>query len=872
MLFAKLNADATARILEKLNRVRSIEGSGDRLDLPRPNFFVPASASLTFDWARKTIYPFQGADDTDQEIQQKNVRIMFSLFLDSTAVDNDGQNGWSVEDLSLMVQLAGFHRRFWYLTSTDYVTNGSESPSWSIFSDVACSAVKQQASQFGPMTAFKLDKFGRSPFHYAAEHRLLEMVSTMLQFSSDPFHEIVPACGSSDADSYPISPLALAVYSGNKAMVDMMLSSGRLNTPDVSDQPKLLPPRVARTAVEAGNFDILKSIVEFGTDINEADDRGQLLLCTATRRMPHACGFLLKHGANVNLVEPSSGRTAFCLASIRGDTSLVQLLLEYGADPNIPDSRGWLPIEHAAYRGYFKILLPLGSMDGYDASANMAGAGPIATAPIAQTDRSASSHIPWIHDSGDISSRNCVWIRLGNNDATKPLKGLHLHDPRSSKEALSPADEVLYTISVSVQGDLQTRREWTLPILESSVNKPWLFYANSIDDLRLLWQLFTYSAEEPNERKLVGSGIALMGSLNRGSRQNRESVVRDTTVPLLAPETSSYVGSITFTYFWSKPHPTPTPLREPRYWEFGNGIGGHRGSGKNMIGNKKLQIGENTAQSFSTAISHGASFLEFDVQLTKDLVPVVYHDFLISETGTDSTMHTLTYEQLKHISSTQGPQPPRGSRSNSLETADRGHLDAFRERMNYTHFNKINGFKANTRGSFIHEETCSLEEVLHQVPASVPLNIELKYPMLFETEEWDMELLAIKTDIFVDTILDKVYEHAEGRTIVFSSFNPEICIALSTKQRTFPVFFISKTAAPRGEVRSSCIQQAVHFAKSWGLRGVVVECTPFVNCPRLLEYVKSAGLAVMTFGLGNSDKSKVKVPFHSDARLTKADS
>ena len=618
MLFAKLNADATARILEKLNRVRSIEGSGDRLDLPHLNFFVPASASLTFDWARKTISPLQGADDTAQETHQGKVGSIFSLFLGSTAVDNDGQDGWSAGDLSLMVQLAGFQRRCWYLTTTDSVTNGSETASWSTFSAVACSAVKQQASQFGPMTLFKLDKFGRSPFHYAAEHGLLELVSAMLQLSYDPLREIIPGWDSSDADDYPISPLALAVCSGNKAMVDMMLSSGRPNKPDVSDPPKLLPSCVAQTAVEAESFDILKSILEFGIDINETDDRGQLVLCTATRRMPDACELLLKYGANANLVEPSSGRTAFCLASIRGDTSLVQLFLMYGADPNIPDSRGWLPIEHAAYRGYFKILLPLGSMDGYDATANMAGAGPIATAPIVQTDRSASSHIPWIHDSGEILSRNCVWIRLGNNDATKPLKGLHLHNPRSSKEALSPADEVLYTISVSVQGDLQTRREWTLPILESSVNKPWLFHADSIDDLRLLCQLFKYSAEEPNERKLVGSGIALMGTLNRGSRQNRESVVRDTTIPLLEPETSSYVGSITFTYFWSKPHPTPTPLREPRYWEFGNGIGGHRGSGKNMIGNKKLQIGENTAQSFSTAISHGASFLEFDVQLTKD--------------------------------------------------------------------------------------------------------------------------------------------------------------------------------------------------------------------------------------------------------------
>ena len=122
-----------------------------------------------------------------------------------------------------------------------------------------------------------------------------------------------------------------------------------------------------------------------------------------------------------------------------------------------------------------------------------------------------------------------------------------------------------------------------------------------------------------------------------------------------------------------------------------------------------------------------------------------------------------------------------------------------------------------------------------------------------------MELLAIKTDIFVDTILDKVYEHADGRKIVFSSFSPEICIALSTKQRSYPVFFLSKTFAPKGEVRSCCIQQAVHFAKSWGLPGIVIECTPAIKCPRLIPYIKSAGLACTSFGMLNSEPVYAKV-------------
>lgn len=38
--------------------------------------------------------------------------------------------------------------------------------------------------------------------------------------------------------------------------------------------------------------------------------------------------------------------------------------------------------------------------------------------------------------------------------------------------------------------------------------------------------------------------------------------------------------------------------------------------------------------------------VQFDVQLTKDHVPVLYHDFLVGETGIDAPVHTLTLEQV----------------------------------------------------------------------------------------------------------------------------------------------------------------------------------------------------------------------------------
>ncbi|WAR31646.1 GPCP2-like protein [Mya arenaria] len=40
-------------------------------------------------------------------------------------------------------------------------------------------------------------------------------------------------------------------------------------------------------------------------------------------------------------------------------------------------------------------------------------------------------------------------------------------------------------------------------------------------------------------------------------------------------------------------------------------------------------VQENTIRSFQTAANHGADFVEFDVHLTKDEIPIIYHDFKV---------------------------------------------------------------------------------------------------------------------------------------------------------------------------------------------------------------------------------------------------
>lgn len=96
-----------------------------------------------------------------------------------------------------------------------------------------------------------------------------------------------------------------------------------------------------------------------------------------------------------------------------------------------------------------------------------------------------------------------------------------------------------------------------------------------------------------------------------------------------------------------------------RYWNHKwTGLDvGHRGSGTSFKANDSV-IRENTITSLKNAAEHGADMVEFDVQLSKDLVPVVYHDFMIYVSLMSKMqehdylalpMRELTLHQLKNL-------------------------------------------------------------------------------------------------------------------------------------------------------------------------------------------------------------------------------
>lgn len=123
-----------------------------------------------------------------------------------------------------------------------------------------------------------------------------------------------------------------------------------------------------------------------------------------------------------------------------------------------------------------------------------------------------------------------------------------------------------------------------------------------------------------------------------------------------------------------------------------------------------------------------------------------------------------------------------------------------------------------------------------------------------------MDTYAIEFNLLIDTILTTVFTYASTRPIVFSSFSPEACICLQLKQNTYPVYFLTESGhIDAGDVGARSVQEAMHFARAWGLSGTVQRADPLISSPKLVQYCKQGGMQVATFGFGNDDPQNAKV-------------
>lgn len=764
------------------------------------------------------------------------------------------------------------------------------------------------------------DALARFPIHYAAQYGCTE-VCEILQLCMSEWG-LLNTLGGIDSASWQDkdghAPIHLAVL-GNHSLCARALLRCPSDNPGAMDAQGSQTGYVLAIATKADSRDLLQLLLEAGANPNWTDESGETALHVAAR-FGHCecCQILIDGGAKVEVTEYAYGWTPLHVAAVDGHLDLVKLLVKAGATVLRPDSSGWYPKEHAALRGHLRVAHYLDSLMEHSKSSDalVQEIPPATTTSSSSLEDRRSKVVPSLAAPTTeplktfghqyLKDQALVLVSLGTMDMRKKLDAVELdHIPVASAHA-TYLDTAL-SLVVSASGATGPPTTINLPVHENISTDPIAFYTSDPKNVRLFFDVVpTYAAGDSSKNK-VARAVALLNSVRRnmGSLHGeRSSLVGDVSVPLLEIRDLEIVGIVHFNFLVVTPfkHPKMEVTSQHTYWKKSISsttepmVIGHRGLGKNLAGSKSLQLGENTVESFIAAANLGANYVEFDVQLTKDHVPVIYHDFFVAETGIDAPVHTVTLEQFMHMSDAavgsqlNGPATQEGPgsiyskaqkirrtnspgpRSRSFSSGIPGTSESpspADERMKHTRAFKTKGFKANSRGNFIQAPFATLEQLFEQVPEETGFNIECKYPMLHESQEHEMDAYAVELNSFVDSVLGVVYGKMGSRHVIFSSFNPDICLLLSFKQPSIPVLFLTDGTSDDadtkiGDIRASSLQEAIRFANRWNLLGVVSHAEPLVLAPRLVKAVKSVGLMCVSYGVLNNDSKMVQVSMLHD--------
>ncbi|XP_071820202.1 glycerophosphocholine phosphodiesterase GPCPD1-like [Apostichopus japonicus] len=278
---------------------------------------------------------------------------------------------------------------------------------------------------------------------------------------------------------------------------------------------------------------------------------------------------------------------------------------------------------------------------------------------------------------------------------------------------------------------------------------------------------------------------------------------------------------------------------------------GHRGMGRNkrdksLLSEHKAQgsalFPENTVAAFKQAHKLSVPMVEFDVHVTKDGVPVIFHDFDtdlgIEEdvSGKVLDLTTVHINSMKHkqIEVLRNLQPcVQGSTSSDWKCS----------------------FLEPGEISVDHRPLPTVQEALESVNEDLAFHIEVKYPM---TDEYgNQESEAGNRSHLLDSLLDVVYKYASKRRIVFSAFDPDLCIMLRMKQHRYPVLLANygqtaKYASYRG-VRCSSAKIGVCLAIAENLQGLNGHSDDYVAEPWLISSIHDNGLILCVWGEENNE-------------------
>jgi len=365
-------------------------------------------------------------------------------------------------------------------------------------------------------------------------------------------------------------------------------------------------------------------------------------------------------------------------------------------------------------------------------------------------------------------------------------------------------------------------------------------FSVAVEYLGFRIEVYKPHVEEP---KLIAIGHALPSTM--------PSSFGKSSVPLLF-KTGTPVGKIYFDYLFIRPARVPHPpfkmdISYIKHWKKRSTLEvGHRGMGNSYT--KFAAARENTLHSLNSAAKNGADYVEFDVQLTKDKIPVIFHDFHVMVSvakrfETEKDEYQLAVKDLK------------------LEQLRLLYLDHVKHSSSQTMPEQVTKVTGHHDEAEEYRPFPTLVEALTNVSKDVGFNVEIKFPMVQIDGVNECENYFEHNE-FVDAILKDVFTHASTRRIVFSSFDPDVCMMIAAKQNKYPVLFLCCGADTRHltyqDPRTRTSLTAVDFAAGCGIIGVNFHSQDVLRDPSPIIKSKQLGLISFVWGDELNDKQNVE--------------
>ncbi|CAI4224742.1 unnamed protein product [Auanema sp. JU1783] len=362
-------------------------------------------------------------------------------------------------------------------------------------------------------------------------------------------------------------------------------------------------------------------------------------------------------------------------------------------------------------------------------------------------------------------------------------------------------------------------------------NKDYLVFKThsvAVDFLAFYVEVFS------EEQKRIGACYALPGSLSDSFGATQLPFINSSGRP---------IGQISIEYLFVRSLQKTVPYQTmeksfSRYWKKRTTLEvGHRGAGSSYT--KLAMTRENTVQSLNTAAKNGADFVEFDVQLTKDKVAVIYHDF-----------HVLVSVAKRGVNSSRMDE--------GVDYHEIAIKDLKLNQLKLLNLDHVSKREANSRTEIEEKDEGddlkpfpTLVETLNKVDKDVGFNVEVKYPMMQTNGEHECDHYFERNE-FVDIILADILNHANGRRIMFSSFDPDICSLISIKQNKYPVLFLcvgeTTRYTPFSDQRTSTSLTAVNFAAGADILGVNFNSEDLLKDPFPVQRASEFGLVSFVWG------------------------